>query len=152
MYIMNRWSTCQVKFFPDSPQADIEFYIYMEFPQGIETKGGSNTTLFIKLLKNIYVQRQGYWGCNQHLTKSLEEIGFRHSRVEECVFYWREVIFIIYKDDGIFASQNNTAIDQAITEIGVNFDIEDQEPYTTTSEATFNHSWTGRSIFCNLTL
>ena len=44
----------------------------------------------------------------------------------DCVFYRREVIFIVYVYDGIFSSPSDTATDQAITEIWLKFNIEDQ--------------------------
>ena len=72
MSIINGWITCQVDLFLDFPQAEIEFYMYMEIPQRIETKGGIRIKHVLKLLKNLYVQTQGYWLCNQHFTKELE--------------------------------------------------------------------------------
>ena len=69
----------------------------------------------LNLLKNIYEQRQGSQVRNQHLTKALEEIRLQQSRVEDCVFYRRKLIFILYVDNGIFASASDTAINQEIT-------------------------------------
>ena len=42
------------------------------------------------------------------------------------MFYRCEFIFIVYADNGIFASPSDTEIDQATTEIGEKFTIEDQ--------------------------
>ena len=49
----------------------------MEVTPGIETKGGSMIMHVLKLIKNLYGHRQVYHVWNQHLTKVLEEIGFR---------------------------------------------------------------------------
>ena len=43
-----------------------------------------------------------------------------------CVFYWREVICIVYVDDVIFTSPSGSDINQEIMEIGVKFYIEYQ--------------------------
>ena len=107
----------------DFSQANIKFYMYMEIPQGIKIKGGSRTTHIFNLLKNLYRQKQGYRVYNQHLTKWLEEILFWNSRVGGCMFYWNEVIFIVYMDNSIFSSTSDAAMDQAITNIGAKFDI-----------------------------
>jgi hypothetical protein len=40
------------------PQAPIEEDIYMEIPQGIETATGNSKDKVLKLLKNIYGQKQ----------------------------------------------------------------------------------------------
>ena len=62
----------------------------------------------------------------QNITKGIEDIGFIQYRVDNCVFYRREFIFIVYLENGIFASLSNASIDQASIQIGIKFDIEDQ--------------------------
>ena len=52
--------------------------------------------------------------CNQHLTKRLEKIRYQKSRVDNCMFYWRKVIFIVYVDYGIFASPSDAETEQVI--------------------------------------
>ena len=46
--------------------------------------------------------------------------------MNDYVLYQCKVIFIVYVDYGIFASQSDTAINQDIMETGVKFDIEYQ--------------------------
>ena len=89
--------------------------MYVNISEGIETKGGSRTMHVLKILNNIYEQRQGSWMWNQHLNKRLEEIVSRQSLVDDCMFYRGEVIFIIYVENAIFASPSDIVIDQAIT-------------------------------------
>ena len=40
--------------------------------------------------------------------------------------YQHEVVFIVYVYNGVFASPSGAAINQAIMEIGLNFDVEYQ--------------------------
>ena len=61
--------------------------------------------------------------CNKNLTRGLEEIIINQFRVDNYVSYQREVIFIVYVDDGIFASPSNTVTNQSITDIRPKFDI-----------------------------
>jgi hypothetical protein len=64
---------------------------------------------------------------NQHLVKGLLKIGFQQSEIDECVFYRNSTIFVVYVDDGIFASPDNKEIDQAIMDLRkAKFDIEDK--------------------------
>jgi hypothetical protein len=128
--ILNKWYTRQVDFILAYPQADIEFDMYMDLPKGIETKYGNGKTHVLKLLKNLYGQKQAGRVWNQFLTKGLTEIGFEQSKVDECVFFRNNVIFIVYVDDGIFASPSQKAIDQAIKELKQRFDMEDQGSIT----------------------
>ncbi len=56
--IIFKWFLRQVDFIVAYPQAPIEMDIYMELPQGIETRIGHSKDYVLKLLKNIYGQKQ----------------------------------------------------------------------------------------------
>jgi hypothetical protein len=52
------WALRQVDFVMAYPQANIDMDIYMELPQGIQTKHGNSKEHVSKLEKNIYGQKQ----------------------------------------------------------------------------------------------
>jgi len=58
MGIIFYWALRQVDFVMAYPQAPIETDFYMELPQGIQTKTGNSKDHVLKLLKNIYGQKQ----------------------------------------------------------------------------------------------
>jgi hypothetical protein len=58
MGIIFCWALRQVDFVMAYPQAPIETDIYMELPQGIKTMTGNSKDHMLKLLKNIYGQKQ----------------------------------------------------------------------------------------------
>ena len=129
--LLNNWHTRQIDFVLAYPQANIEFDMYMELPAGIETKYGNGKTHVLQLLKNLYGQKQAGRVWSQHMSKGLRSIGFRPSAVDECVFYRGNVIFLVYVDDGIFASPDASEVDKAIKELReIGFDIEDQGSLT----------------------
>ncbi len=68
--------------------------MYMELPTGIHTKHGNSKDHVLKLLANIYGQKQA--GCvrNNHLVTKLWEINFKQSHINDCIFYWDDVIII----------------------------------------------------------
>jgi hypothetical protein len=105
--LMNRWYTRQIDFIMAYPQAPVECDIYMKLPKGIETRYGNGRTHVLKLLKNLYGQKQAGRVWNEHLVSGLREIGFEQSKVDECVFYRGQTIFVVYVDDGIFARPND---------------------------------------------
>ena len=92
----------QIDFVMAFPQAPIEMDMYMELPQGIETKDGNSKDHVLKLLQNIYGQKQAGQVWNHHLTAKLLEIGFVQSLIDDCVFYHGDTIFIVYVDNVIF--------------------------------------------------
>ena len=84
------------------PQAPIKIDIYMELPTEIHTKHGNSKDHVLKLLTNIYRQKQA--GCiwNSYLATKLREINLKQSLIDGCIFYRDDIIFIVYVDNGIF--------------------------------------------------
>eukprot|EP00957_Ditylum_brightwellii_P187913 14307507-Ditylum_brightwellii.AAC.1 len=58
MAILNAWATRQVDFIMAYPKADIEFDLYMHLPHGVQMSDGSRGTHVLKLLKNVFGQKQ----------------------------------------------------------------------------------------------
>ncbi len=70
--ILFQWSLRQVDFIMADPQAPIEMDIYMKLPQGIETAKGNSKDHVLKLLKNIYGQKQAGCVWNEYLVDKNE--------------------------------------------------------------------------------
>ena len=121
LLILNKWHTRQVNFILACTQADIEFTMYMELPTGIEMKYGNGKTHILKLLKNLYSQKQAGWVWNQHLTKGLKQLSFKQSKVDECIFFHETVIFIMYTNDRIFTLPDNKEVNKAISEMKMQY-------------------------------
>jgi hypothetical protein len=125
--IIFQWALCQVDFIMAYPQAPIEEDIYMELPQGIKTATGNSKDHVLKLLKNIYGQKQAGRVWNSHLIEKLTSIGFHPSLIDDCVFYRGDVIFMVYVDDGIFVGSDDTQLQDIIKEVqNLGLNIEDQ--------------------------
>ena len=101
--------------------------MYMELPKGIETKYGNGKTHILKLLKNLYGQKQAGRVWNQFLHERLLKLGFEQSAIDECLYYRGSLLFVIYVDDGILASSNKEEIEKAIEDIrSTGCEIDDQ--------------------------
>jgi hypothetical protein len=108
-------------------QAPIKMDIYMELPQGIQTKHGNSKEYVLKLEKNIYGQKQAVCVWNSFLVDKLTSIGFTTSLIDDCVFFCSDVIFMVYMDDGIFLGSNDLQLQEVIKEIqNLGFNNEDQ--------------------------
>jgi hypothetical protein len=57
---------------------------------------------------------------------TLLKIGFKPSKIDECVFYYGKTIFIVYTDDTILNGPDQQEIDDLIKKLGKVFKIEDQ--------------------------
>jgi hypothetical protein len=84
--LLSGWNTKHVDFVLAYPHAPIELDMYMNLPKGIQMANGNRNTHLLKLLKNVYGQKQvgGVW--NKHPTSGLVKIGFVQLRVDERVF------------------------------------------------------------------
>ncbi len=101
--------------------------IYMELPQGIQTKHGNSKEHLLKLEKNIYSQKQAEHIWSLFLMDKLTSIGFTTSLIDDCVFFRSDVIFMVYMDDGIFLGSNDLQLQELIKEIqNLGLNIEDQ--------------------------
>jgi hypothetical protein len=109
------------------PQAPIEMDIYMELPQGIQTKHGNSKDHVLKLEKNIYGQKQAGCMWNSFLVDRLTSIGFTMTLINDYVFFHGDIIFMVYMDDGIFLGSNDSQLQEVIKEIqNLGLNIEDQ--------------------------
>jgi hypothetical protein len=109
------------------PQAPIEMDMYMELPTGIHTKHGNPRDHVLKLLTNIYGQKQAGHVWNSYLITKLREINFKQSLIDNCIFYQDNIIFIIYVDDGIFLGPLDQQLRDIINTLrNLKLSIEDQ--------------------------
>jgi hypothetical protein len=109
------------------PQTPIEMDMSMELPTGIHTKHGNSKDHILKLLANIYGQKQAGCVWNSYLVTKLQEISVKQLLIEDCVFYQDDVIFIVYIDNGIFLGPSNQQLHDIINELrNLKLSIEDQ--------------------------
>jgi hypothetical protein len=106
--LMHEWSTVQIDFVLAYPQADFECDIYMKIPRDFEVYGKTRKTHALKLIKNLYGQKQAVRVWNKYLHSTLLKLGWKQIRADDCLYYKREVIFVVYVDDGIYTPHHTT--------------------------------------------
>jgi hypothetical protein len=90
----------------------------MTILKGFEIEQGQNEDYALKLHHNVYGQEKAGRVWNQHLTKILiEKLGFEQSKVDDCVSYKGQVMYILYTDDLILAGPDPKEIDQIIEDM-----------------------------------
>ena len=119
------WHTRQIDFTLAYPQADAECQLFMEIPKGFNVSGGNHNHC-LKILKNIYGQRQAGRIWSLHLKKGLQACGFTQSQVDECVFYNNTVIFMVYVDDAILLSPHSKSIDASLQALRTSFNLTEE--------------------------
>ena len=124
--LIQGWHTRQLDFVLAYPQADVDRDLYMEIPKGVHIPGTGRGTHVLKLIKNLYGQRQAGRVWYDHLTRGLKELGFVQSSVDECVFYYKTSVFLVYVDDTILLGPNEKELADIITLLQTKFNVESE--------------------------
>jgi hypothetical protein len=125
--IILSWALPQADFVMAYPQAPVELDIYMELPQSIKTATGNSKDRVLKLLMNIYGQKQAGMVWNSFLVDKLTSLGYTSLLIDECIFFYSDIIFMVYVGDSIFVGNGDAQLQQAIKkfqDLGLN--IKDQ--------------------------
>ena len=116
--IIQGWKTRQLDFIMAFPQAPIQMPLYMNIPKGYKTlKDDNNRPMVLKLIRNIYGQKQGpkVWGDFLH--QGLTKVSFKQSQVDLCLYYRPGLIFLVYIDDCFLLRAKDELIDQGINDL-----------------------------------
>ena len=91
----------------------------MAIPKGFTMAHGADPSEYIlKLVRNLYGQKQAGRVWNKFLHKGLLKAGFTQLSINKCVYYRGRTIFLVYIDDGLFfALAAADSIDKAIKDI-----------------------------------
>jgi Reverse transcriptase (RNA-dependent DNA polymerase) len=122
MAIRHGWALRQLDFVQAYPQAPIEQEMYMEVPKGFHVLGSRDNHV-LKILKNIYGQKQAGRVWNEYLTKGLIDIGFTQSKNDMCLLWRGTCIIVVYTDDTIVTGPVPEEVEATIELIGKAFDI-----------------------------
>jgi hypothetical protein len=128
---INGWRTRQLDFVMAFTQADVERDHYMELPKNFSVPGTKITyadkdKYVLKLVKNLYGQKQAGKVWYDHLRDKLTKLGFIQSKFDECVFYHGKTIFLVYTDDTILVGPDEKEIENIVKTLSKNFKVEDQ--------------------------
>jgi hypothetical protein len=124
--LIYQWKTRQIDFVLAFPQADVECELYMELPRGLIFEGCHRDTHCLKLLKNLYGQKQAGHVWHEYLVEVLIERHFKQSIVDNCVFYKGSTMLLVYVDDDIICGPSAKVIDEIIASLKEDYDVTDE--------------------------
>jgi Reverse transcriptase (RNA-dependent DNA polymerase) len=98
----------------------------MDLPKGFSV-GDTNKNHVLKLIRNIYGQKQAGRVWNDYLMEGLKSIGFTQSQYDMCLL-WRDLcVLVIYTDDTIVTGPDEAKVKQVIKDIASKFTITSSE-------------------------
>ena len=113
------WYSKQLDYVLAFPQAPVEKEIYMKIPKGFKMEGKYNSEEYVlKLHRNVYGQKQAGRVWNQYLVdKLVNQLKFKQSKIDECVFYRGKTMYVLYTDDSLLAGPDMDEIDQIVKDL-----------------------------------
>ena len=104
--LIHGWHARQMDFVLAFPQAKVRTDIYMHIPEKFSAKNGkleldeqaphpSKQKAVVKLIQNVYGLVEASYTWHQHVKKEILSIGFKQSKVNPCLFYKGNLLFII---------------------------------------------------------
>ena len=127
--ILLGWQSHQLDFVMAYPQAPAEMPLYMRLPQGYKHNGITRKTHVLKLLRNVYGQKQAGRVWNKLMDQGMWEIGFKPSKFDPCLYYRGSIVFLVYIDNCIVFGPTNNSIEQVVADLCASsrqFTVDDQ--------------------------
>ena len=115
--ILLGWQSRQLDFVMAYPQAPAEMPLYMRLPQGYRHNRITRKTYALKLLRNVYGQKQAGRVWNKYMDLGMREIGFKPSKFDPCLYYRGSVVFLVYIDNCIVFGPNNQSIEKVVADL-----------------------------------
>ena len=111
------------------PQAPAEMLLYMHLPQAHKCNGMSRKMHALKLIHNVYGQKQAGRVWNKYMDQGMQEICFKPSSYDPCLYYHGPIIFLVYIDDCISFGPDDQSINTVVTDLRAcshHFTVNDQ--------------------------
>ena len=103
--------------------------LYMRLPQGYRRNGITRKTHALKLVRNVYGQKQAGRVWNKYMDLGMREIGFKPGKFDPCLYCRGSVVFLVYIDDCIVFGPTDNSIEQVGTDLRASsrqFTVDDQ--------------------------
>ena len=128
MSIIHGWHARQIDFVLAFPQAKVRTDIYMHLPEKFRVKNGkmildeeaphpSKQNEVVKLIQNVYGLADASYTWHLHVKRGLLSCGFKQSKVDPCLFYKKDMLFILYVDDAICLTSKKNKADELIVDL-----------------------------------
>ncbi len=127
----------QVDYTQAFPQAELTDPVFMRLPQGwyLATDGTlqphedpkyNDTSHFIQLKRILYGCKQAARNWFQYLNQGLLGEGFIQSKIDPCLYLRSDCIMVVYNDDCLIFSRDDSIIDDLVNNLSKTFLLEDQ--------------------------
>lgn len=114
MSIFLEYETCSIDFSNAFVQAKRPDFLFMKVPRGFKTSKPGQT---IRLLRSLYGSKDAPKLWAELLFKALRELGFKQSKIDQCLWYGKNLFLIHYVDDVAIAAKSMDLIDDLVSKL-----------------------------------
>ena len=110
-------------------QAELNEEVFVELPKDFYAIGddGSEENVVLQLIKSLYGLKQSPLKWFQKLCSGLKARGFKQSAIDPCLFLKDDIVCVVYVDDCLFFSPEESVIDNMVNDLKTEFDLEPED-------------------------
>ena len=124
-FIIKGWPTRQLDLVLAYPHAKVTRPTFMHIPRGFYFPGTTQRHV-LQIIYNLYGGKDAGRIYFLFMRDYLVKIGFVQNPSDPCIFFYKQVVLMMYVDDFIIGGPTDQAIDDAIELIKDNADVEDK--------------------------
>jgi len=113
--IIHKLETKSIDFVLAFPQAELDRDVFMELPYGFQH--GEKGRYVLRLKRNLYGLADASFNWFQKLCEGLESENFVKSEIDQCVFIREDCIVLMYVDDMIAISRENSVLEKIVVNL-----------------------------------
>ena len=116
--VIEDWKTASIDFKSAFTQGQLPEPIYLELPPGYQKANPHLADQVMKITTSLYGDQRAANLWYNKIRKSLEnELGFRCSEYDPCLFIRKDCILCLYVDDCILHARNDAVLDEVLKAI-----------------------------------
>ena len=122
------WATVSIDFSNAFLHAKLSKPIWVHLPRGFRSTKGPGTCLRLK--KSLYgttIAPRLWYNC---ISNALKELGFTQTTHDQCFFYKKDMMVVLYVDDAGIAAKNPEDIDKLVKQL-------EEKQFSLTKEGSF---------------
>ncbi len=106
-----KWMTCSINFSNAFVQATLKEPMWTHLPRGFLSNGTSTCLCMKRSIYGLNYAPRLWW---EHILKALKELGLKPSQHDQCLFYRKELMIVLYVDDAGITVPMTELIDEFI--------------------------------------
>jgi hypothetical protein len=128
--------TCQINYTQAFPQATLEDPVFIRVPQGWHVINGTlhqhenphfnDWEHYLCLKRNLYGIKQAAHNWFKHLCNGVQNLNFKQSTTDCCLFLCHDCIVIVYVDDCLIFAPKQETIDSVISDLSKTYILQNK--------------------------